>query len=221
MARIFFALWIQTLIHTLGVLVACGLAVEIVYRLCFIVMGDRLGRGYFGVTSFLGTPVHELGHALMCLLFAHRIERIRLFPTRREGAVVEHSYRKRNLYAIFGNFWIGLGPLLTGTLVIFLCLLAVFPVAVGDWYDALRALLAEAAQGENSAALAGECVRVLLRGLWGDATRAVWLRLLALGFMLSVSLHVRLSAADIFGMLTGLPFFGLLTALAAQRRAEQ
>ncbi|MDR3490768.1 MAG: hypothetical protein P4M12_01845 [Gammaproteobacteria bacterium] len=29
-------------------------------------------------TAWLGTPIHELGHALMCLIFAHKIKDIKL-----------------------------------------------------------------------------------------------------------------------------------------------
>ena len=211
----FLSLWGQILIHTLGVLSACGLAVEIVYRLCFIIMGERWGRLFFGVSSLVGTPVHEAGHALMCLLFAHRIERIRLFSTKRESAVVEHSYRKRNLYAMFGNFWIGLGPLFTGLLVVLLCLFFAFPSALSAWYESMLSTLSQAAEGESVTLLAGECVRTLLWGLRSDVTRSVWVRIAALLIMVSVSLHVRLSAEDIWGMMTGLPYFLALTALGA------
>jgi len=79
-------------------------------------------NGYIYVLGFLGTPVHELGHALMCVLFRHRIEEIRLFkPDKETGTLgfVRHSYNQRSLYQQVGNFFIALGPIVLGGIVLF------------------------------------------------------------------------------------------------------
>ena len=215
MLQIFLLIWGRMLAYTLGVLVACGLAVEICYRLCFLVMGERIGRTFWRMTAWFGTPVHELGHALMCLLFAHRIEHIRLFSTRHGSAQVQHSYNKRNLYAVFGNFWIGLGPIFTGIGMILLLLWLAFPAALDGWFEATRMLLATATKEGDAVGAMGECIRRLLGGMWSDHSHPLWARLLALGGMFCMALHVRLSASDVVGMLSGLPGFALLTALCA------
>ncbi|MBQ2734520.1 MAG: hypothetical protein IJF33_01675, partial [Clostridia bacterium] len=86
---------------TLGTVVLCGLSV----RLCSCVFSRLLGSGasrIFDVTATIGTPIHELGHALMCPLFGHKIKKMRLWlPTAQDGTYgfVEHSYSKRNLWA--------------------------------------------------------------------------------------------------------------------------
>ena len=90
-------------------------------------------RGYLYLFGWIGTPVHELGHALFCPLFGHRIHGIRLFSpsTRtRSAGYVEHSYSGRNPYHLVGNFFISIGPLLLGTVLIYLILryLARFPL---------------------------------------------------------------------------------------------
>jgi hypothetical protein len=87
-----------------------------------------LGRGwYLGLFGWLGTIVHELGHALFCLIFRHKITAIKLFdPDPETGTLgyVEHTYTPTNLYQLAGNFFIGIGPILLGTAII--CLLAYF-----------------------------------------------------------------------------------------------
>ena len=70
----------------------------------------------------IGTIVHELGHAIMCVIFCHRIRDISLFnPTAKGGKVgyVSHSYSRGNPYQLIGNFFIGIGPIISGTLVIY------------------------------------------------------------------------------------------------------
>ena len=83
-----------------------------------------MGRGwYLGLFGWLGTSVHELGHAVFCLIFRHKITRMKLFdPDPGTGTLgyVEHSYNPANIYQLAGNFFIGIGPILLGTAVIYL-----------------------------------------------------------------------------------------------------
>lgn len=81
--------------------------------------------GWRGVllTGWLGVPVHELSHAAACLLFGHRIERVRLFaPDRRTGRLgdVRHAWDRRSLYQQVGRFFIGVAPLAGGGLALWL-----------------------------------------------------------------------------------------------------
>ncbi|MBN1189162.1 MAG: hypothetical protein JXA46_05360 [Dehalococcoidales bacterium] len=83
-----------------------------------------MGRGwYLGLFGGLGTIVHELGHAVFCPIFLHKITDMRLFqPDSSTGTLgyVKHSYNRANIYQSAGNFFIGIGPILLGTAVIFL-----------------------------------------------------------------------------------------------------
>ncbi len=69
-----------------------------------------------------GVMVHELGHAFFCVIFCHRIVRVRLFSPRPDGSLgsVEHAYNRRSVYQQIGNFFIGTGPIWFGTAIIFL-----------------------------------------------------------------------------------------------------
>lgn len=79
-------------------------------------------KGYLFLFGWLGTSVHELGHALFALIFAHKIDKIQLFTPNSGKSLgqVKHRYNSKNPYQTFGNFFIGMGPILLGTLLLFL-----------------------------------------------------------------------------------------------------
>ena len=88
--------------------------------------------GWRGVlwTAWLGTPVHEYSHALVALLFRHKINDIVLFsPDVRTGELghVNHSYNPKSLYQSVGNFFIGLAPLIIGPLILVVLLYILIP----------------------------------------------------------------------------------------------
>jgi hypothetical protein len=83
------------------------------------------------LTGWIGTPVHELGHAFFCLVFGHRITEIKLFsPNQEDGTLgyIRHSYNKKNIYQRIGLFFIGAGPIIFGSLVLYLLIAVCLPV---------------------------------------------------------------------------------------------
>ena len=93
-------------------------------------LSSRFGWNSVLWTGWLGTPVHELSHALMCLVFQHKIEDMALFqPDRANGRLgyVVHSYQRGNWYQEIGNFFIGIAPLLGGTAALLALLMVFFP----------------------------------------------------------------------------------------------
>jgi len=97
--------------------------------------GRRVQLWLFGLP---GTVVHEGSHVLACLLFGHRVDRVRWFdPRATDGALgsVEHSYDPSSAYQRVGTIVIGLSPLLVGAGVMLLAarwLLDVPIVALAD-----------------------------------------------------------------------------------------
>lgn len=82
-------------------------------------------------TGWIGTPVHELGHAFFCLLFGHRITEMKLFgPNSEDGTLgyIRHSYNKKSIYQRIGLFFIGAGPIIFGSLVLYGLLYVCLPV---------------------------------------------------------------------------------------------
>lgn len=93
-------------------------------------------------TAWIGVPIHEIGHALMCWLFGHRVNEIKLVQFgAADGTLgyVNHSYDKANLLHRVGLFFIGIAPLLMGGTVLvgllYVCLPDVFQV----WVEAAQA----------------------------------------------------------------------------------
>ena len=85
-------------------------------------------------TGVIGTAVHEIGHLVMCLIFHHKISDFQLFNFKgykyeETLGYVSHKYNDRNLYEKAGNFFIGIGPMISGTLFIILSFKLLLPQA--------------------------------------------------------------------------------------------
>lgn len=100
-------------------------------------LAERFGWNAVLWTGWLGTPIHELSHVVMCWLFRHRIDEVVLFePDQQSGRLgyVRHSYRHDNGFETIGNVFIGIAPLIGGSLVLtILLLIFYFDAAVGGF----------------------------------------------------------------------------------------
>lgn len=117
---------------------------------------------YMYTIGWIGTFVHELGHAIFCPVFGHKITGMRLFSfnaRNRDAGYVSHTYTRGNLWHLAGNFFISVGPLVIGSLVIYVLLrfLAGLPLSLRtimagglsldtgsgflDWFTRFAALL--------------------------------------------------------------------------------
>ncbi len=107
----------------LGPLLFLALLMNFIARkneeLSYKTLGQKV---YLYVFGWLGTSVHELGHAIFAILFAHKISEIKLFTPGSGKSLghVKHSYTKGNPYQTIGNFFIGIGPILLGALLLWL-----------------------------------------------------------------------------------------------------
>lgn len=67
--------------------------------------------------SIIGTPIHELSHAIMCIFFRHTIVDVKLLNLDTNSNIagyVYHKYDNNNLYQKIGNFFIGIAPIYIG-----------------------------------------------------------------------------------------------------------
>lgn len=179
-----------------------------------------LGGAAYLLFGWLGTAVHETGHAVFCLLFGHRITGIKLFDfAPRDGTRghVSHTYDPANPWQQAGNFFIGIGPILFGTLVI---------VATARWLlgaEALARMMEPLPQGglvrsagdglalaRHVASGAGAALAALL-----EPHRLLdWRVWVFLYVTFTVGSSISLSSADLKGALAGFGTLVLLVLLA-------
>ncbi len=201
--------YVTNVFNTVGVLILCGLVVTVLQHLFVFLIGNSLGYRAILWTAIIGTPIHELGHAAMCLLFGHRIEEISIYNQNPQNGMlgfVRHSFSKKNLYHQLGNFFIGLGPIFSGVIVITAILFLCFQSAISVFFEQAFATV-EA--GGNVFDLFPNAFTFVDSLIHGEGNWFVHL----LGFLLilSVMLHVNLSAADIRNSLFGFFLFSVLT----------
>ena len=204
--------FLSILWYTLGAVILCGLLAAWCQRMFQYLLGDGMGRGLFLGTSIVGTPVHELGHALMCLLFGHKIQKMSLWnPRAKNGDIgyVRHSYNPRNPYHQLGNLFIGIGPIFSGLCVTAILLALCFPVTWSTYLDVSSDMVAG---GSNPLFILWAGIKMWPDILTEDSV-AIWWKILAILLMLSVSLHVTLSPADIKNSLRAMPLYLIIVLL--------
>lgn len=89
------------------------------------------------LTGWIGVPVHEMGHAVFCVIFRHKITEIKFFsPDEETGTLgfVKHEYNPKSSYQKIGNFFIGISPMLFGVAIIYALLEWLIPA--GDYFNA-------------------------------------------------------------------------------------
>ncbi|MBE6589254.1 MAG: hypothetical protein E7643_03670 [Ruminococcaceae bacterium] len=202
----FLQYYLLALFYTLGAIVICGLAAHLSTKAFIYLTG---GGKFVYVTSVIGTPIHELGHALMCLFFGHKITDMKLLlpPRNASGALgyVSHSYSRKNPWAVLGNLFIGVGPIFSGLAVIVLALVLCFPT---QWNAYL--LSTTALDGGESLSEIAKAVFSLLLSIPKAFENSPWRALIGMIVILFVAQHITLSTADIKGALSAFPLYLLL-----------
>lgn len=197
--------FLTQMLFTVGVIILFGFLIAICNKTFYKNLGG-LGKGACYLTGFIGTPIHELAHALMCLIFGHQIVEIKLFQiSSKDGTLgyVNHSYNKKNLYQNIGNFFIGVAPIIVISLVLYLLSLWLVPSMAAEMFAHTKGITTEDGIWSvfKTVLLAvGEFFSFAGNGKW-------WLFLLIGAFL---TLHMTLSGADIKGAWGGLVFLLLL-----------
>ncbi len=101
-----------------GSLILIGIILGLLENRANFYVQKVFGRKGILVTAWIGTPIHELGHLLMCYLFRHKVNKFRLFDRKAKDGIlgyVNHGWNPKSLYQNIGNFFIGMGPIFSGT----------------------------------------------------------------------------------------------------------
>jgi hypothetical protein len=191
-------------------------ALRLIERALSSRLASRLGWHSVLLTAWLGVPVHELSHAGACLLFGHKVRRLRLLsPDSVTGQLgsVDHAWDRRSLYQQVGRFFIGVAPLAGGAVALLLLTLLLGPKPLG-W----PGLAADSGLLESLRAAGRQAIDLGAALFRPEAARdgLTWLYLY-LG--LCIGAHMAPSSTDLRGCVPGLLWL-LLVVLAANAAAS-
>ena len=200
---------------TVGVLVVCGLllgfvegkSTELLYRL--------FGWGGVLFTGVAGTPIHELGHYLMCRLFGVRVTEVALFRPvagRADGVLgyVRYAYDPGSLWQRLGCFFVGIAPMVLGVAAILLILRLITPEVFRSAGTRLAGALGAR---RGPLALLGAACSGFFSGLFRLRGLGILRGMLCLYLVFSISTHMTLSLADLRGAAAGLAVVAALCLL--------
>ena len=193
-----------------------GLIINVLSQFTYKSLEKAFGNGGVYLAAWLGTPLHELGHALFCVIFRHKIEDIKFFkPDKVNGTLgyVYHTWNKKNPWHIMGNFFIGIGPIILGCMVLFGLFYILIPGSSQVW-DVIPI---------QSTGLDGQSARIYLDA-WSNSALAFirlifttdnlvnWRFWVFLYLAVCLSANIRLSWSDFKHTVSGLgcfiiPFF--------------
>ena len=193
-----FSAFLMQLIFTVGIIVLFGLLVAMLNKIFYRNLAS-FGMAPCYITGFIGTPIHELSHALFCLIFGHKIHEIKLFQIGGDGTLgyVNHSYNPKNIYHKIGNFFIGVAPIIGVSLAFYLLNLWLVPDMAHQIANSAGSVDYTAGMG---AIMSGVINTVGI--FFSYANSGEWWLLLVIGIFLA--LHMTLSGADIKGAFSGI-----------------
>jgi hypothetical protein len=186
-----------------------GLLIQFISQLTFKSLERSFGSGGVYLVAWLGTPLHELGHALFCVIFGHKIEEIQLFrPDPATGTLgyVYHKWNPKNPWHVLGNFFIGIGPMVLGSAALFALFYFLVPGShrVGDSVIAgVGGIAAGSAPGVYFGAFRDSTLSII-RLIFTFENISIWRFWLFLYLSVCVASNIRLSWADAKGSLSGL-----------------
>ncbi len=177
-------------------------------------MGQKF---YLYIFGWLGTSIHELGHAIFAIVFAHKISEIKLFTPGSGKSLghVKHSYTKGNPYQTLGNFFIGLGPILLGAFLLLVVTWLLFDIDIfrlADMYQVVFNI--ELFKSFDSVINA---IVNISSGVWQyfdlilTGPKTTWWKLVLFFYLFyAIGSSITLSSADMKGSFNGFMYFVIL-----------
>ncbi len=178
-------------------------------RLSYRLLGRR---GFLYVFGWLGTAVHELGHAIFAILFGHKINKIVFFdpdPNATSLGYVNHSYNPESIYQNIGNFFIGIGPIIFGSFILYLTTYLLFDISITGLSKlefSSDSLISLEAFRHAGISVWESTITYVNEVLYGP--NSSWWKMIILVYVLySVGSSITLSGPDIRGATQGFLFF--------------
>src|ERR1700730_8367502 len=105
------------LLYLVGVLIGVGFLLGALEKRSNFYIQRAFGRKGIYMTAWIGTPIHEAGHFIQCIIWRHKVTDVKFLQLNEPNGIlgyVEHQYSTASLYQMVGNFFIGLGPIFSG-----------------------------------------------------------------------------------------------------------
>lgn len=201
---------IRTVIETIyltGIIILVGFILGIFRNKAIRNFQRSFGFKSVMVTGFIGVPVHELSHAIIAIIFGHKITKIKLLQRPDEGGVlgyVNHSYNKNNIYQQIGNFFIGIAPIFGGSLCIILAMKFLLPAAYNDFFSIVIRNYHTASIDKSVVYNIADSYLQLIRVIFSVSNFAKPYFYIFLFLSICIASHISLSTADIKGAFSGL-----------------
>lgn len=188
------------LLYLVGAIIVVGLILGILEK-----YSNKFLIRTFGVrgvlwTAWIGTPIHELGHLIMCFLWGHKVSRVKFLQFNSPDGVlgyVEHYYNRNSTYQQIGNFFIGLGPIFSGIGSLLLGMYLLLPQS----FDAVRSEIHLHVSFEtmdvNVLKAVGASVIAIIKSIFTPENLINPLFWIFLLLAVCISAHIGLSKADI------------------------
>lgn len=164
---------------------------------------------YYAIFSFLGTIVHELGHAFFHVIFGHKITNMKLTnrdPLKGETAHVAFAYNPRNVFQRIGVFFSAIGPILFGALLTYLLALLLLGADVFSPLKALTNINLSVSSLSEIQAFFSATVKASIQtigSIFSTENLRNWRLWLFLYLAFSIGANSSLSPADLKGAATG------------------
>lgn len=208
----FIVYYLKILLYTIGALIVCGFLTYLInYAYTFFVFNST-GKWLIKVSSLIGTPIHEFGHIIMCVIFRHKINEVSFncFDDDNTLGYVRHSYNTKSFYQQLGNFFIGLGPIFSGFMFIAIILYLCFKNPTLEFYNMC---MSKIYAGDNIIDILISCISLLPSLIKCDAS--IFTKIIAGIVILSISLHINLSPSDISSSMLGLGYYCIASFIFA------
>lgn len=203
--QIFITSFVQ-LFSLIGIIILVGFLLGYLESLTRTYWTRAFGKKGFLLSAWIGVPIHELGHAIMCVLFRHQIVAMQLFPTDTSNGYlgyVRHQYNQRSIYQRIGNFFIGIAPIFSGMAVLILLMYYFVPQSYSVFIRTLETNTQVTSINIDMLQNIFVSSFLLLKSLFtisNLSTPSFWLFLF---IAICISAHIALSKPDIEGSLDG------------------
>ncbi len=210
-----FKLPFQNTLLQLLIFVGCVYIVGYLVYLCnksfYRMQGNS--RAVCLATGIIGTPIHELSHAILCIAFGHRITEMKLFQVDDESGTlgyVNHSYNPKNWYHQIGNYFIGVAPLFGGSIFLYLLMTQFVP----SGYLFMNTLINEILD-IYSGKLGLELIPVIFKSVLATVEKIFFSNfgintVIFILISFCIALHMNLSTADIRSSIKPLPLLAIV-----------